>query len=164
MNFSNAISSYLGTTGKNISKAFEFAEKQKCIFMIDEVDAIGMERGKEDVGEMSRITIGLMQALDCLRNDTIIIGATNRLDMIDKALLRRFSMVHNVKKFSEEEMYLMITKYLDDVGISFNNGNVLRYCKAQNSQALVSNDMIRAISKSIRFNIEFKLERSDIDE
>lgn len=157
MNFSNTISSYLGTTGKNISTAFEFVEKQKCVFMIDEIDAIGMKRGKEDVGEMSRITIGLMQALDCLSNDTIIIAATNRLDMIDAALLRRFAIVHNVKRFSEGELYSMISRYLDDVGIDFDKCDALKYCKTQKSQALVLNDVVRAISKSIRYNTEFKL-------
>ena len=43
---------------------------------------------------MARITIALMQELDRVKNDTIIIGATNRLDMIDKALLRRFTIKH----------------------------------------------------------------------
>jgi len=157
MNFSNAISSYLGSTGKNISKAFEFIEKQKCVFMVDEVDAIGMKRGKEDVGEMARVVIGLMQAIDCVKNDTVIIGATNRLDMLDKALLRRFSIVHEVKKFSESEMFSMVRKFLNNVEIKFYTEDVAQYCKIQNCQALVMNDVVRAIAKSIRFGTEFKL-------
>jgi len=157
MNFSNAISSYLGSTGKNISKAFEFVEKQKCVFMIDEVDAIGMVRGKEDIGEMARITIGLMQALDCVKNDTVIIGATNRLDMIDTALLRRFAIIHKVEKFTKEEMKMMICQYLDDVNIKYSTSDIESYCSTQNSQALVINDVIRAIARSIRFDTDFVL-------
>ncbi|EHQ88257.1 ATP-binding protein [Desulfosporosinus youngiae] len=158
MNFSNAISSYLGSTAKNINKAFEFIGNHKCVFMIDEVDAIGMKRGKEDVGEMARVTIGLMQALDCVRNDTVLIGATNRLDMIDPALLRRFTMIHEVAKFSEQEMFLMVSKFLDDVGVKYSDINIIDYCgKSLNSQALVMNDVIRAIAKSIRNNTEFRL-------
>lgn len=158
MNFSNAISSYLGSTAKNINKAFEFIEKQKCVFMIDEVDAIGMVRGKEDVGEMARITIGLMQALDCVRNNTVLVGATNRLDMIDPALLRRFTMVHQVIKFSEQEMFLIISKFLDDVAIKYSDIDIVEYCrKSASSQALAINDTVRAIAKSIRNNTEFTL-------
>ncbi len=157
MNFSNAIGSYLGSTGKNICKAFEYVEKQKCVFMIDEVDAIGMIRGKEDVGEMARVTISLMQALDCVRNDTVIIGATNRLDMIDPALLRRFTLTHDVIKFSEQEMFFMISKYLDDVGIKYDKNDIEKYCKGENCQALVINDVVRAIAKSIRNNTDFML-------
>lgn len=157
MNFSNVISSYLGSTGKNISKAFEFVEKTKCVFMIDEVDAIGMVRGKEDVGEMSRITISLMQALDRVRNDTIVIGATNRIDMIDSALLRRFAMTHNVVMFSEEERFSMITKYLNDVGIKYSTENISDYCKMPKKQAFIINDVVRAIAKSIRTDSDFFL-------
>lgn len=157
MNFSNAISSYLGRTANNINKAFEFIENQKCVFMIDEVDAIGMVRGKEDVGEMARITIGLMQSLDSVRNDTVIVGATNRLDMIDPALLRRFTLTHNVIKFSEQEMFFMISRYLEDVGIKYRKSELEEYCKGQNSQAFVINDIVRAIAKSIRTNSNFML-------
>lgn len=157
MNFSNAISSYLGSTGKNISKAFEFIEKQKCVFMIDEVDAIGMKRGKEDVGEMARITIGLMQALDCVKNDTVIIGATNRVDMIDAALLRRFTMSHEVLMLSESETETMIRSFLNDVGISYDLQDIQVYCKVQRCQAAVINDVVRAIAKSLRYGTKFSL-------
>jgi len=158
MNFSNAISSYLGSTGKNINKAFEFIEKQKCVFMLDEVDAIGMTRGKEDVGEMARITIGLMQALDRVRNDTVIVGATNRLDMIDPALLRRFTISHEVVRLSENEIFYMVIKYLNDVGVEYSDKNIRDYCRLNKTQALVINDVIRAIAKSIRFDSDFRLE------
>lgn len=160
MNFSNAISSYLGTTAKNISKAFEFIEKQKCVFMIDEVDAIGVARGKEDVGEMARVTIGLMQAFDRVRNDTVIVGATNRLDMIDPALLRRFAMAHPVVRFSEEEAVLMIRKFLNDVGVKYCENDIKDYAKLENTQALAMNDVVRAIARSIRANADFVLATS----
>jgi SpoVK/Ycf46/Vps4 family AAA+-type ATPase len=162
MNFSNAISSYLGSTAKNISKAFEHIEKQKCVFMVDEVDAIGMRRGKEDVGEMARITIGLMQALDCIKNDTIVISATNRIDMIDPALLRRFAIVHEVKRLTPEELTALIYKYLNAVGIKYDAHNIISYCEnSENTQALVINDVIRSIAKSIRFGTEFVLGEVD---
>ncbi|MDQ7094186.1 AAA family ATPase [Desulfosporosinus sp. PR] len=157
MNFSNAINQYLGGTGKNISKAFEFIEKQKCVFMLDEVDTIGMKRGKEDVGEMARIVIGLMQALDCVKNDTVIVGATNRLDMIDLALRRRFSLAHEVKRLSKEEMYLMITRFLNDVSIKYSEEDIKKYCEYPNTQAITLNDVVRAIVKSIRTNSDFTL-------
>lgn len=157
MNFSNAISSYLGGTAKNISKAFSFIEKQKCVFMLDEVDAIGMMRGKEDVGEMARITIALMQALDCVRNDTVIIGATNRIDMIDRALLRRFTLQHEVLKFSEQEMKSMIIKFLDDVNYKYNETDIETFCNCVDCQANAITQVIRAIARSIRTGEKLKV-------
>jgi SpoVK/Ycf46/Vps4 family AAA+-type ATPase len=158
MNFSNAISSYLGSTSKNISKAFSFIDKQKCVFMVDEVDAIGMMRGKEDIGEMARITIALMQALDCVRNDTVIIGATNRIDMIDKALLRRFTLQHEVLKFSEQEMEQLISMYLEDIKFEYDKDKVRAFCKGKNCQASAINELIRAIAFSIRTGNKFELQ------
>jgi SpoVK/Ycf46/Vps4 family AAA+-type ATPase len=160
MNFSSAISSYLGSTSKNIAKAFEFIKSQKCVFMVDELDAIGMMRGKEDVGEMARITIALMQELDRVKNDTIIIGATNRLDMIDKALLRRFTIKHEVLKFIQKEMEEMIEKFLKDIDIQYDIQNIREYCHGNTCcQAVVVNEMIRAVAMSIRTGEKFYLKR-----
>lgn len=157
MNFSNVLDSYLGGTSKNIRRAFDYIENSKCVFMIDEIDAIGVRRNKQDVGEMTRIVISLLQALDCVKNGTVILGATNRLDMVDEALLRRFTLVHEVKKFSADEMFLMITKFLDDVGVVYNIKDIKAYCNNANSQAVVMNDVVRAIAKSLRQGTQFQL-------
>ena len=124
LNFSNCINSYLGATSKNISKVFDYISKQKCVFMIDEIDAIGIKRGKEDLGEMSRIVISLMQAFDLLENDIIVIAATNRKDMIDEALLRRFSIKHEVKTLNEYETRFLIEMFLQDLNIEYNKENI----------------------------------------
>jgi SpoVK/Ycf46/Vps4 family AAA+-type ATPase len=125
--------------------------------MIDEIDAIGMKRGKEDVGEMARIVIVLMQAMDCVKNDCVIIGATNRQDMIDKALLRPFSILHEVKMFTREERKAMVEKYLGDIGIKYDISDVNAYCEAQKSQADTIVDVVKAIAKSIRFDCPLRL-------
>ncbi len=112
INFSSTIDSLLGGTGKNISKAFEFVSKTPCVFMIDEIDAIGMKRGiDKEVGEMSRVTIGLMQAMDNLCGNTVVLAATNRLDIIDKALLRRFKRKYEFKYLQKSDFVAYAQKY-----------------------------------------------------
>ena len=157
MNFSNAISSYLGTTGKNINLVFEYAKKQPCLLMLDEIDAIGVMRGKEDVGEMGRITIGLIQALDKIHNDMVIVGATNRLDMVDHAICRRFSVSHKVEAFDSEEMVKMICQFLEDIGIVYDQQIIRGYCARnhQKNQSYVMKDIVRAIGKSIQRQDDF---------
>jgi ATP-dependent 26S proteasome regulatory subunit len=44
MNFSNLVDSYMGSTSKNISKAFSYAISNPCVFMLDEVDCISIRR------------------------------------------------------------------------------------------------------------------------
>ena len=157
LNFSNCINSYLGATSKNISKVFDYISKQKCVFMIDEIDAIGIKRGKEDLGEMSRIVISLMQAFDLLENDIIVIAATNRKDMIDEALLRRFSIKHEVKILNEYETRFLIEMLLQDLNIEYNKENIERYSKINNKQNEIVNDVIKAIIKMLNDKSKFIL-------
>lgn len=160
LNFAQCISSYLGTTSKNIEKVFEYIAKQKCVFMIDEVDAIGIKRGKEDLGEMSRIVIGLMQSLDLLENDIVLIGATNRLDMIDEALIRRFSLKHEVKTLTKYETKSLIMMVLHDLNIKWNMRDIDEYVETHNKQSEIMNDIIKAIIKMLNEKTDFYMKES----
>ncbi len=157
LNFSQCISSYLGSTSKNIEKVFDYVAKQKCVLMLDEVDAIGIKRGKEDLGEMSRIVIGLMQSFDLLENDVIVIGATNRKDMIDEALIRRFSIIHEVKELNNNNAYNLIINYLDDLKIEYDDDNILEYIETHHKQSEIIKDVIKSIVKMMNNKEEFIL-------
>ncbi len=157
LNFAQCISSYLGATSKNIEKVFDYISKQKCVLMLDEIDAIGIKRGKEDLGEMSRIVIGLMQSFDLLENDLIIIGATNRRDMIDEALIRRFTIQHEVTILNNNEAYNLIIKYLEDLKINYNDSNIKEYVKTHHKQSEIIKDIVKGIVKMINNEINFIL-------
>lgn len=159
LNFSSCVNSYLGSTQKNIEKVFDYVSKMKCVFMIDEIDAIGLERGqKNDVGEMSRIVISVMQALDLFRNDTIVIGATNRIDMIDKALSRRFAIKHEVKPLNEKQTKELIIQYLSDINIEYDMENVENYSKKCNKQSQIVNNIIQSIIITLTENKKFEMQ------
>ena len=142
MNFSNLVDSYMGNTSKNISKAFAYAITNPCVFMLDEIDCISIRRSDTGSsggsgGEMARITITLMQEFDKLPNDVIVIGATNRKDRVDEALLRRFSLKHEVVVLNNEEKLAMVNKYLSDVKMSFSEDEVLELIKNNKNQAIL---------------------------
>lgn len=157
LDFSQCITSLMGGTSKNIEKVFDYVAKQKCVLMLDEVDAIGIKRGKEDLGEMSRIVIGLIQSFDLLENDVIVIGATNRKDMIDEALIRRFTIIHEVKELSNNNAYRLITNYLDDLKIEYDNDNILDYSEKHHKQSEIIKDTIKSIVKTINDKTKFIL-------
>ena len=157
LNFAQCISSYLGSTSKNIEKVFDYVAKQKCVLMLDEIDAIGIKRGKEDVGEMSRIVISLMQAFDLLENDIIVIGATNRKDMIDDALIRRFSTIHQVNTLNKDETIELILKFLNDLNLKYDNTNILKYAERHNKHSEIINDIISSILIMLNQNEDFIL-------
>lgn len=120
--FSALVDSHLGQTQKNISKIFDYLRKSKCVVCFDEIDAIGMARGSnDDVGEMSRVVIALMQELDTLPNSVILVGTTNRFDRLDKALVRRFSISHEVTKMNEMEAKMAARNFLKYAGCSYDD-------------------------------------------
>lgn len=145
VDFGRLIDSHLGETGKNLQRIFDFVRKNKCVFMIDEIDIIGGMRGNSnEVGEMSRIVISLMQCLDSIDNNTIIVAATNRIDILDSALKRRFS--HSLKMDSDdvEVKKKIVSKYLDTIPNSeYNNADIEKFI---NENKDLSND---AIAKAV---------------
>lgn len=154
LNFSNLVDSYMGSTSKNISKAFSYAITNPCVFMLDEIDCISIRRsdsgsGGSTSGELARITITLMQEFDRLTNDLIVIGATNRKDRIDEALLRRFSLNHEVKELDTEEKTEMVQKYLSDINMSFSNLEIESMVESNKNQSMLLNELIRKISMKI---------------
>lgn len=154
MNFSHLVDSYMGNTSKNISKAFSYAISNPCVFMLDEIDCISIRRSDASAsggagGEMARITITLMQEFDKLPNDVIVIGATNRIDRIDEALLRRFSLKHEVSVLTEMEKTEMIEKYLDDINVQFADDDIDIMVRRNKNQSMVINDLIRTILEKI---------------
>lgn len=117
LKFSGLISSALGKTQQNIGHVFDYARRSPCVLCLDEIDAIGMSRGgKDDVAEMSRVTIAMMQELDRLPNDVILIGTTNRSDQLDAALFRRFSFLHRVRSLDKNDAATLAKMFLASTG------------------------------------------------
>lgn len=116
--FSTLVDCHLGATQKNVAKVFDYVKKEPCVVCFDEIDTIGMARGqKDDVGEMARIVIALMQELDTLPNNVIVIGTTNRFDMLDQALVRRFPMNYQIEKLNKTDAEAMARKFLEYAGM-----------------------------------------------
>ena len=91
---SEFVNKYLGEGSRIVRDVFELAkEKSPAIIFIDEIDAIGTERVSSSEGadrEVQRTLMQLLAELDGFesRGDVGIIGATNRPDILDEALLR----------------------------------------------------------------------------
>ena len=86
------ISSFLGSTSKNIRALFDFAAKTPCVLFLDEFDAIAKLRGdSQELGELKRVVNSFIQNLDTLGNQSIVIAATNHQELLDSAIWRRFS-------------------------------------------------------------------------
>ncbi len=91
---SDFVELYVGVGASRVRDLFEQAKKAKpCIVFIDEIDAVGRKRGAGMGGghdEREQTLNQLLVEMDGFqKNDgVIILAATNRPDILDKALLR----------------------------------------------------------------------------
>ena len=97
------LSKWVGESEKGVREIFRKARQAApCIIFLDEVDALVPRRGSG--GSESHVTESvvsqILTEIDGLEelNDVLIIGATNRLDIVDEALLRpgRFDRIIEV--------------------------------------------------------------------
>jgi MoxR-like ATPase len=85
------ISSFLGTTARNIANLFAFANRYRCMLLLDEFDAIAKVRDDpQEIGEIKRVVNSLLQNLDDRAEIGITIAITNHHHLLDSAVWRRF--------------------------------------------------------------------------
>ncbi|KAJ8515523.1 hypothetical protein ONZ45_g7081 [Pleurotus djamor] len=87
---------YIGESEANVRRVFQRARDAKpCVVFFDELDSVAPKRGNhgDSGGVMDRIVSQLLAELDGMSSsgsgsDVFVIGATNRPDLLDPALLR----------------------------------------------------------------------------
>jgi MoxR-like ATPase len=93
------VSSFLGTTARNIGNLFAFANRYRCVLLLDEFDAIAKVRDDpQEVGEIKRVVNALLQNLDSRRDIGFTIGITNHPKLLDPAVWRRFEVQLEIPK------------------------------------------------------------------
>ena len=108
------LSKWVGESEKAIREIFRKArEASPCIIFFDELDAIAPRRGMHtDAGVTDRIVNQLLTEMDGIQilKDVVVIGATNRPDILDPGLLRpgRFDRVIYVPPPDVEGRYQIL--------------------------------------------------------
>ena len=121
INLAMTVDSKLGQTSQNLMSVFRDLNGVPCVLMLDEVDAIAEKRSNQTDSagkEVNRMVITLMQEFDRLPPDVVVLAATNRLDILDPAFTRRFSLTHEVVRLTKEEMLTLAERFLSDVGFN----------------------------------------------
>lgn len=105
VNSSSLIELFVGAGARRVRQLFEIARSEApCIIFFDEIDSIGINRGSRNYGhsENDQTINALLQEMDGFnaRDGVFIIGATNRADDLDTALVRagRFDRQIQVNK------------------------------------------------------------------
>ncbi len=88
------ITKFMGETAAKLRLVFDAIQQTRAVYLFDEFDALGGERAsKNDVGEIRRVLNSFLQFLEQDESDSLLIGATNHPQLLDRALFRRFDTV-----------------------------------------------------------------------
>ena len=131
---SDFVEMFVGVGASRVRDLFkQAAQKSPSIIFIDEIDAIGRARGKNSMtggnDERENTLNQLLTEMDGFGTDTnvIVLAATNRADVLDKALMRagRFDRqiyvdLPDIKERQEIfEVHIKPLKLSDDVNVEF---------------------------------------------
>ena len=87
------MSSFLGTTSRNIAQVFSFANRFRCVLLLDELDSLAKVRDDpNEVGEIKRVVNALLQNMDSRCAIGVTLGITNHPQLLDPAVWRRFAV------------------------------------------------------------------------
>lgn len=168
INLGTIVSSKLGETSKNISNIFKRAVSEKCIIFFDEFDSVGKVRDyNQDHGEMKRVVNTILQLFDYLPQDTIVIAATNQVDMIDEALLRRFDLQVKLDMPNKTQIRQLINKTLKKSPFKISDKNelnkIISLCKGK-SYYIIQKAIVNSIKRTIfKLNNKDKVTNFEID-
>lgn len=88
-------SRFLGETAAKLRLLFDQIAQTRGVYLLDEFDAIGARRGDpNDVGEIRRVLNSVLAFMEEPNStDSLVLAATNHVEILDEALARRFDEV-----------------------------------------------------------------------
>lgn len=89
------INRFMGETAAKLRLVFDQVGTTRGVYLFDEFDALGTQRSlNSDVGEMRRVLNSFLQFLEEeTATDSLVVGATNHPEFLDRALVRRLGEV-----------------------------------------------------------------------
>ena len=142
-------SSYLGQTSTNLRKIFDAVKDGSMALFLDEFDSIGKKRDDmQEVGELKRIVITLLQNLDLMPPNVLVIAATNHQHLLDPAVWRRFDISVAVEQPNDDLRKHLILELLKDYKkkLGFNTDLLIKFTEGMSISRI--KDLINQTIKS----------------
>ncbi|MCB1359453.1 MAG: AAA family ATPase [Maritimibacter sp.] len=88
-------SRFFGETAAKLRVLFDQIAQMRGVYLLDEFDAIGARRGDpNDIGEIRRVLNSVLAFMEEPNStDSVVLAATNHVEILDEALARRFDEV-----------------------------------------------------------------------
>lgn len=155
------LSKFMGETASKLRTIFETVASQHAVYLFDEFDALGGDRGGNDVGEARRILNTFLMFLEDAGSDSIVIAATNHRSILDRALFRRFDAVLTYSLPDAQQAQSVIRKRLGSLVKGVRLGGLVSF-----TEGLSHADLVRAAesaAKSALMRGDIAVTRKDIE-
>ncbi len=134
------VSSFLGTTARNIANLFAFANRYRCMLVLDEFDALAkMRDDPHEVGEIKRVVNTLLQNLDSRAGTGLTVAITNHDTLLDSAVWRRFENHIRIDFPDERTRVTMLATFLKPLDIDEDVIKTLAYIVGERSGSYLKN-------------------------
>jgi SpoVK/Ycf46/Vps4 family AAA+-type ATPase len=145
--FDALFSRFLGATAVQLRAIFAEMPRRPGVYLFDEFDSVAKARGDaQDVGEMNRVVTAFLQLVDADVSGSLMIAATNHVELLDRAVFRRFDVIVPFDKPTREQLVDLLTLRLSAVGLGAEAARRL----AGNAEGWSFADVTRACDDAVR--------------
>lgn len=109
------ITKFMGASSAKLGQVFDAIEQYDGVYLFDEFDALGIDRKRDnEVGEMRRILTSFLMFMEHVESNSIIVCATNQINVLDNALFRRFDDVIHFNLPNLQQIEKLVAQHLDN--------------------------------------------------
>jgi SpoVK/Ycf46/Vps4 family AAA+-type ATPase len=145
--FDALFSRFLGATAVQLRAIFAEMPRRPGVYLFDEFDSVAKARGdSQDVGEMNRVVTAFLQLVDADVSGSILVAATNHVELLDRAVFRRFDVIVPFDKPTREQISDLLKLRLSTVGLSKEAAERL----AERAEGSSFADVARACDDAVR--------------
>lgn len=112
------ITKFMGETAAKLRQIFDTTGQTRGVYLFDEFDAIGSQRGlANDVGEIRRVLNSFLAMIEQDNSHSLVLAATNHLGILDIALFRRFDDVLHYDLPNKTQIEKLLKSRLGSVAV-----------------------------------------------
>jgi len=141
-------SRFFGETAGKLRILFDQIAQMRGVYLLDEFDAIGARRGDpNDIGEIRRVLNSVLAFMEEPNStDSVVLAATNHVEILDEALARRFDEVVEYSLPETEAARAIIEKRLGKFKLSAGSWSSLEPALA----GLSPGELVRATDSVVK--------------
>jgi SpoVK/Ycf46/Vps4 family AAA+-type ATPase len=145
--FDALFSRFLGATAVHLRAIFAEMPRRPGVYFFDEFDAVAKARGdSQDVGEMNRVVTSFLQLVDADVSGSLLVAATNHVELLDRAVFRRFDVIVPFEHPDRAQLVDLFCLRLGAVGLAAHEAEHL----AGRVSGLSFADVVRICDDAIR--------------